>query len=93
MCGCRWQAARLPLPNPSTRKPHVPHPSLVLRLLLPQIMEDMHRVFDTGYFSLCKPMAEETRDGIKFTLEVGWAEGASHSRLLQARLPQALRRR
>lgn len=33
-------------------------------------MEDMHRVFDTGYFSLCKPMAEETRDGIKFTLEV-----------------------
>lgn len=35
-----------------------------------QIMEDMHRVFDTGYFSLCTPVAEETRDGIKFTLEV-----------------------
>ncbi|KAI7843074.1 hypothetical protein COHA_003245 [Chlorella ohadii] len=35
-----------------------------------EIMEDMHRVFDTGYFSLCTPVAEETRDGIKFTLEV-----------------------
>jgi hypothetical protein len=34
-------------------------------------MDDMHRVFDTGYFSLCKPVAEETRDGIKLTLEVG----------------------
>lgn len=33
-------------------------------------MDDMHRVFDTGYFSLCKPVAEETRDGIKLTLEV-----------------------
>lgn len=32
-------------------------------------MDDMHRVFDTGYFSLCKPVAEETRDGIKLTLE------------------------
>ena len=31
----------------------------------------MHRVFDTGYFSSCKPRAEETRDGIKLTLEVG----------------------
>ncbi len=27
-------------------------------------------MFDTGYFSLCTPVAEETRDGIKFTLEV-----------------------
>lgn len=35
-----------------------------------EIMDDMHRVFDTGYFSLCKPVAEETRDGIKLTLEV-----------------------
>ncbi|EFN60064.1 hypothetical protein CHLNCDRAFT_133340, partial [Chlorella variabilis] len=34
-----------------------------------EIMDDMHRVFDTGYFSLCKPVAEETRDGIKLTLE------------------------
>lgn len=36
----------------------------------------MHRVFDTGYFSLCKPHAEETRDGIKLTLEVRtWLAG------------------
>ena len=33
-------------------------------------MDDMHRVFGTGYFSLCTPRAEETRDGIKLTLEV-----------------------
>ncbi len=30
----------------------------------------MHRVFGTGYFSMCKPVAEETRDGIKLTLQV-----------------------
>ena len=33
-------------------------------------MADMHRVFDTGYFSQCTPRAEETRDGIKLALEV-----------------------
>lgn len=35
----------------------------------------MHRLFDTGYFSLCRPVAEETRDGIKLTLEVGAPRG------------------
>lgn len=43
----------------------------------PQIMDDMHRVFGTGYFSMCKPAAEETRDGIKLTLEVGARPRAS----------------
>ncbi|KAL4449506.1 hypothetical protein ABPG77_007150 [Micractinium sp. CCAP 211/92] len=37
---------------------------------LKEIMDDMHRVFDTGYFSMCKPAAEETRDGIKLAFEV-----------------------
>lgn len=60
-----------PLPLPS---PPLPRPSSILVKLHSnhhqQIMDDMHRVFDTGYFSLCKPVAEETRDGIKLTLEV-----------------------
>ena len=65
---------------PATEPPHV-LPATVLPCLCLyflyrlQIMDDMHRVFDTGYFSLCKPVAEETRDGIKLTLEVGCVDG------------------
>ena len=30
----------------------------------------MKRVFETGYFSSCRPRAEDTRDGVKLTIEV-----------------------
>jgi hypothetical protein len=74
---------RLNLPPPNASAP-ASQPPLAPQLMQPpptkplplQIREDMHRVFDTGYFSLCKPVAEETRDGIKLTLEVGgWGSG------------------
>lgn len=56
-----------------------------------EVQEDMQRVFDTGYFSTCRPRAEDTRDGVRLTIEVSpnpalrgvVATGA-------ARLPQAI---
>ena len=35
-----------------------------------EVQEDMQRVFDTGYFSSCRPRAEDTRDGVRLTVEV-----------------------
>ena len=35
-----------------------------------EVREDVKRVFDTGYFSSCRPKAEDTRDGVKLTIEV-----------------------
>jgi outer membrane protein insertion porin family len=35
-----------------------------------EVQEDVQRVFDTGYFSSCRPRAEDTRDGVRLTVEV-----------------------
>ena len=35
-----------------------------------EVQEDIQRVFDTGYFSSCRPRAEDTRDGVRLTVEV-----------------------
>lgn len=35
-----------------------------------EVQEDIQRVFDTGYFSSCRPKAEDTRDGVRLTVEV-----------------------
>ncbi|KAG7666840.1 hypothetical protein Ndes2526B_g04666 [Nannochloris sp. 'desiccata'] len=35
-----------------------------------EVQEDVQRVFDTGYFSTCRPRAEDTRDGVRLTVEV-----------------------
>jgi len=35
-----------------------------------EVREDVKRVFETGYFSSCRPKAEDTRDGVKLTIEV-----------------------
>jgi len=37
---------------------------------LDEVREDVKRVFETGYFSSCRPRAEDTRDGVKLTIEV-----------------------
>lgn len=37
---------------------------------LKEVQDDMQRVFDTGYFQMCRPYAEDTRDGVKLTIEV-----------------------
>ena len=37
---------------------------------LSQVRDDIQRVFDAGYFQQLTPVAEDTRDGIKLTLEV-----------------------
>eukprot|EP00889_Picochlorum_renovo_P004346 jgi/Picre1/31376/NNA_006728.t1 len=35
-----------------------------------EVRDDVRRVFETGYFSSCRPKAEDTRDGVKLTIEV-----------------------
>lgn len=35
-----------------------------------EVRDDVKRVFDTGYFSSCRPKAVDTRDGVKLTIEV-----------------------
>ena len=35
-----------------------------------EVQEDVQRVFDTGYFSSCRPRAEDTRDGVRLIIEV-----------------------
>lgn len=35
-----------------------------------EVRDDVKRVFETGYFSSCRPKAEDTRDGVKLTIEV-----------------------
>jgi outer membrane protein insertion porin family len=35
-----------------------------------EVQEDVQRVFDTGYFAACRPLAEDTRDGVRLTVEV-----------------------
>lgn len=37
---------------------------------LSEVRDDIQRVFDVGYFQQLTPVAEDTRDGIKLTLEV-----------------------
>ena len=37
---------------------------------LSEVRDDIQRVFDAGYFQQLTPVAEDTRDGIKLTLEV-----------------------
>ena len=37
---------------------------------LSEVRDDIQRVFDAGYFQQLVPVAEDTRDGIKLTLEV-----------------------
>ena len=37
---------------------------------LKEVQDDMQRVFDSGYFSQCQPQAEDTRDGVKLTINV-----------------------
>lgn len=39
---------------------------------LSEIQEDIGRVFDTGYFTKTVPISEDTRDGVKLTIEVGF---------------------
>ena len=39
-----------------------------------QVKEDADRIFNTGYFHFVDWKAEDTRDGIKLTLEVGGPE-------------------
>lgn len=35
-----------------------------------QVQEDVNRVFSTGYFANCQPIAEDTRDGVRVVIEV-----------------------
>jgi len=35
-----------------------------------EVQDDVQRVFDTGFFSSCRPRAEDTRDGVRLTIEV-----------------------
>lgn len=35
-----------------------------------EVRDDVKRVFETGYFSSCRPRAEDTRDGVKLTIDV-----------------------
>jgi outer membrane protein insertion porin family len=37
---------------------------------LNEVSEDVNRVFSTGFFSTCHPVAEDTRDGVRLTIEV-----------------------
>ena len=37
---------------------------------LSEVRDDIQRVFDAGYFKELTPVAEDTRDGIKLTLQV-----------------------
>jgi len=36
---------------------------------LKEVQDDVHRVFDSGFFEKCHPHAEDTRDGVKLTVE------------------------
>jgi hypothetical protein len=36
---------------------------------LQEVEQDMQRVFDSGYFSKCQSVAEDTRDGVRLTFE------------------------
>ena len=40
---------------------------------LSEVRDDIQRVFDAGYFQQLTPVAEDTRDGIKLTLQVWFA--------------------
>ena len=45
---------------------------------LSEVRDDIQRVFDAGYFQELTPVAEDTRDGIKLTLQVrphDWEKG------------------
>ena len=46
-----------------------------------QVQEDLRRIFDTGYFHHAEFHPEDTRDGVKLSLDVGrgwrWCEGGA----------------
>ena len=58
----------------STELRQVATQSLVMKpnfaYTLKEVQEDVNRVFSTGYFSSCHPVAEDTRDGVRLTIEV-----------------------
>lgn len=37
---------------------------------LEEVQDDVNRVFATGYFAQCQPIAEDTRDGVRVVIEV-----------------------
>ena len=37
---------------------------------LREVQEDVERVFATGYFATCTPEAEDTRDGVRLTINL-----------------------
>jgi outer membrane protein insertion porin family len=37
---------------------------------LDEVQDDVNRVFATGYFAQCQPIAEDTRDGVRVVIEV-----------------------
>lgn len=39
-------------------------------LTVQEVQEDVHRIIETGYFSACMPIAEDTRDGIRLIFQV-----------------------
>eukprot|EP00249_Psilotum_nudum_P019651 c27360_g1_i1 orf=78-2258(+) len=39
-------------------------------LTVQEVQEDVHRIIETGYFSSCMPIAEDTRDGIRLIFQV-----------------------
>ncbi|KAI5056444.1 hypothetical protein GOP47_0028262 [Adiantum capillus-veneris] len=39
-------------------------------LTVKEVQEDVHRIIETGYFSACMPIAEDTRDGIRLIFQV-----------------------
>ncbi len=49
---------------------------------LSEVRDDIQRVFDAGYFQQITPAAEDTRDGIKLTLQVLHKPGLSPDRTI-----------
>ena len=41
-----------------------------VRASLASVQEDVERVFATGYFATCTPEAEDTRDGVRLTINL-----------------------
>ena len=39
-------------------------------LTVKEVQEDVHRIIESGYFSACMPIAEDTRDGIRLIFQV-----------------------
>lgn len=50
-----------------------------------EVQEDVQRVFAGGYFSKLTPIAEDTRDGVKLTMQVGILRYASFELLARTK--------